>query len=88
MAASRLAADDNDVVRCFSGEPGGGGSSGGYQMLCLEIVGQAFLWHQVRCIVAVLLLVGQGLEEPEVGLHTTRGWLTHLLLSAANRNCL
>ncbi|KAG0429987.1 hypothetical protein HPB47_023101 [Ixodes persulcatus] len=49
-----------------SGEPGGGGSSGGYQMLCLEIVGQAFLWHQVRCIVAVLLLVGQGLEEPEV----------------------
>ena len=31
-----------------------------------EIVGQAFLWHQIRCIVHVLFLVGKGLEEPEV----------------------
>lgn len=38
----------------------------GYKMFCLKIVGQAFLWHQVRCIVAVLLLVGQGLEDPSV----------------------
>lgn len=30
------------------------------------VVGTAFLWHQVRCMVAVLLLVGQGLEEPSV----------------------
>ncbi|XP_075740321.1 tRNA pseudouridine(38/39) synthase-like isoform X1 [Rhipicephalus microplus] len=37
-----------------------------YDLLCLEIVGQAFLWHQVRCIVAVLLLIGQRLEEPQV----------------------
>jgi tRNA pseudouridine38/39 synthase len=28
--------------------------------------GSAFLWHQVRCMVAVLFLVGQGLEKPEV----------------------
>ncbi|EXJ82829.1 hypothetical protein A1O3_06644 [Capronia epimyces CBS 606.96] len=28
--------------------------------------GSAFLWHQVRCMVAVLFLVGQGLEEPSV----------------------
>ena len=28
--------------------------------------GSAFLWHQVRCIAAVLLLVGQGLEAPGV----------------------
>ncbi|KAI9491350.1 pseudouridine synthase, partial [Zychaea mexicana] len=32
----------------------------------LEIKGTAFLWHQVRCIVSILLLVGQRLEEPEV----------------------
>ncbi|XP_049275220.1 tRNA pseudouridine(38/39) synthase isoform X1 [Rhipicephalus sanguineus] len=38
----------------------------GYDLFCLEIVGQAFLWHQVRCIVAVLLLIGQRLEEPQV----------------------
>lgn len=28
--------------------------------------GSAFLWHQVRCMVAVLFLVGQGLEKPEI----------------------
>lgn len=29
----------------------------------LTLVGQAFLWHQVRCIMGVLLLIGQGKEE-------------------------
>ncbi|XP_052901942.1 tRNA pseudouridine(38/39) synthase [Anopheles moucheti] len=38
----------------------------GYNMLCVELTGKAFLWHQVRCIMAVLLLVGQGKEEPSV----------------------
>ncbi|ETI25647.1 tRNA pseudouridine(38-40) synthase [Cladophialophora carrionii CBS 160.54] len=28
--------------------------------------GTAFLWHQVRCMVAVLFLVGQGLEDPSI----------------------
>ncbi|KAK5475400.1 pseudouridine synthase deg1 [Exophiala xenobiotica] len=28
--------------------------------------GTAFLWHQVRCMVAMLFLVGQGLEEPSL----------------------
>ncbi|KAI9594289.1 pseudouridine synthase [Syncephalis fuscata] len=28
----------------------------------LDMKGTAFLWHQVRCMMAVLLLVGQGLE--------------------------
>ncbi|XP_053658948.1 tRNA pseudouridine(38/39) synthase [Anopheles marshallii] len=37
-----------------------------YNMLCVELTGKAFLWHQVRCIMAVLLLVGQGKEEPSV----------------------
>lgn len=30
------------------------------------VTGVAFLWHQVRCMSAVLLLVGQGLEEPGI----------------------
>eukprot|EP00439_Symbiodinium_sp_Y106_P064253 s1891_g10.t1 len=30
------------------------------------VTGVAFLWHQVRCMAAVLLLVGQGLEQPSV----------------------
>ncbi|KAI9691346.1 MAG: hypothetical protein M1820_009725 [Bogoriella megaspora] len=31
-----------------------------------DVDGSAFLWHQVRHMVAVLFLVGQGLERPEV----------------------
>ena len=31
-----------------------------------QIEGQAFLWHQVRCMVAVLFFVGRGLEDAEV----------------------
>jgi len=32
----------------------------------LTITGQAFLWHQIRCIVAVLFLIGQGRENPSI----------------------
>jgi len=28
--------------------------------------GTAFLWHQIRCMVSVLMLVGRGLEQPSV----------------------
>lgn len=31
-----------------------------------NVHGSAFLWHQVRCMVAVLFLVGQGLERPDI----------------------
>ena len=32
----------------------------------LQITGIAFLWHMVRCIMAVLFMVGEGLEQPDV----------------------
>lgn len=32
----------------------------------LVILGQSFVWHQIRCIAAVLIYVGKGLEEPEI----------------------
>jgi tRNA pseudouridine38/39 synthase len=32
----------------------------------LQIKGQAFLWHQIRCIAAVVFMVGNGLEPPDV----------------------
>ncbi|XP_075165693.1 tRNA pseudouridine(38/39) synthase isoform X2 [Haematobia irritans] len=38
----------------------------GYSMYYLEIKANAFLWHQIRCIMAILLLIGQEKEEPEV----------------------
>lgn len=31
-----------------------------------NVRGTAFLWHQVRCMMAVLFLVGKGLEDPEI----------------------
>jgi tRNA pseudouridine38/39 synthase len=42
------------------------GDDSPYQMCVMTITGQAFLWHQVRCMAAILLLIGQGLEQPEV----------------------
>lgn len=53
-------------------------TGGGEDMFYFEVCGQAFLWHQVRCMMAVLFLVGRRLEEPEV---------MSLLLSSA-RECL
>ena len=37
-----------------------------YDICCLIIKSKAFLWHQIRCIVAVLLMIGEGLEEETV----------------------
>lgn len=31
-----------------------------------HVRGSAFLWHQIRCMVAILFLVGQGLESPRL----------------------
>ncbi|XP_031275559.1 tRNA pseudouridine(38/39) synthase isoform X2 [Pistacia vera] len=39
---------------------------GDNQLCAIKIRGTAFLWHQVRCMVAVLLMIGQGLESDEV----------------------
>ncbi|XP_047306626.1 tRNA pseudouridine(38/39) synthase [Impatiens glandulifera] len=36
------------------------------QLWVVKIKGTAFLWHQVRCIVAVLFLIGKGLESPDL----------------------
>ena len=36
------------------------------RVFAFEVRGRGFLWHQVRCLIAVLLNVGQRLEKPEV----------------------
>ncbi|KAK4253040.1 hypothetical protein QN277_010875 [Acacia crassicarpa] len=36
------------------------------QLWVIKIKGTAFLWHQVRCMVGVLFMVGKGLESPDV----------------------
>lgn len=37
-----------------------------YTMCLLTVAGKAFLWHQIRCVVAVLFRVGEGKESPGV----------------------
>jgi len=37
-----------------------------HDMCHVEIVGDAFLWHQVRCIVSVLFNIGRQLEAPTI----------------------
>ncbi|XP_037090899.1 tRNA pseudouridine(38/39) synthase-like [Pollicipes pollicipes] len=43
-----------------------GGADDGYQMCQLVVRGNAFLWHQIRCMMAVLFLVGEHLEDASV----------------------
>ena len=38
----------------------------GPKVYTFTVHGSAFLWHQVRCMVGLLFLVGQGLEEPSL----------------------
>ncbi|KAF9603976.1 hypothetical protein IFM89_039330 [Coptis chinensis] len=40
--------------------------SEGDELLAMTIKGSAFLWHQIRCMVAVLFMTGHGLEVPDV----------------------
>jgi tRNA pseudouridine38/39 synthase len=44
---------------------GGAGANEHLQLCAFTIKGRAFLWHQVRCMVAVLFLIGQGYEPVE-----------------------
>lgn len=41
-------------------------SSRDSEMMVFHVKGSAFLWHQVRCMMAVLFLVGEGREKPEI----------------------
>ena len=47
-------------------EASGVGGGGGPQVYEFVLHGSAFLWHQVRHMVAILFLIGQGLEKPEL----------------------
>jgi tRNA pseudouridine38/39 synthase len=38
--------------------------TGPIQLYTFTVQGSAFLWHQVRCMVGILFLIGQGLEKP------------------------
>lgn len=47
----------------------GGAESGlrdPFRLCQFEVMGQAFLYHQVRCMMAILFLIGQRMEGPEI----------------------
>lgn len=48
------------------GEGERGVATHGPQLYWFEVRGSAFLWHQVRHLIAVLFLVGQGYEQPSI----------------------
>ncbi|KAG7400878.1 tRNA pseudouridine synthase 3 [Phytophthora boehmeriae] len=51
-----------EIVEC----PGQRAEDPSQQMFRCEVFGRAFLWHQVRCMVEVLFLVGSGREKPSI----------------------
>ena len=60
-AGAQLAPSQLATSQLAAGEPPG--------VAHIEVVGTAFLWHQVRCIASVLFLVGLGREPPGVVRH-------------------
>lgn len=51
-----------DVLPCQDQNP----NNQGFNMFYFQITANAFLWHQIRCILAVLVLIGQEKEQPSV----------------------
>ena len=37
-----------------------------FELYYLVVRGNAFLWHQIRCIVQVLFSIGNGFDEPNI----------------------
>jgi tRNA pseudouridine38/39 synthase len=62
-----LTADGADGIKTMARQMGiGSFVDEGPAIYTFSVHGSAFLWHQVRCMVAILFLVGQGLEEPSI----------------------
>jgi tRNA pseudouridine38/39 synthase len=62
-----LTADGADGIQTMARQMGiGSFVDEGPRVYTFSVHGSAFLWHQVRCMVAILFLVGQGLEEPSI----------------------
>ncbi|XP_058790728.1 tRNA pseudouridine(38/39) synthase [Phymastichus coffea] len=51
-------------ITCILKEPNDKNS--GYDMCQLTIKSNAFLWHQIRCIMGILFLIGREQEKPEI----------------------
>lgn len=57
---------DSDSRKGEKGEKEEGDNVSPYDVLCVTITGSGFLWHQIRCILSLLFLVGEGKESPDI----------------------
>ncbi|KAH8677298.1 pseudouridine synthase [Xylariales sp. PMI_506] len=57
---------DQDEFRAQQAGAGVMAGEKGPKVYYFHVRGSAFLWHQIRCMVAVIFMVGQGLEEPAI----------------------
>ena len=60
------ASDGYTTDTLFAPESRNAGLLSNPDLFYFEVRGSAFLWHQVRHLVAILFLVGQGYEEPSI----------------------
>ena len=55
-----------NFVRRIDSADVSGKDGDGYSMCVFTVVSKAFLWHQIRCIMALVFMVGKGLEKPSI----------------------
>ena len=41
-------------------------STNNFEMCVFSIQGKAFLWHQIRAIMSILILIGEKKEDPDI----------------------
>jgi tRNA pseudouridine38/39 synthase len=56
----------NAEIHMIAKNSSNGDNNADYDMFYVEIHGRSFLWHQIRCVMTILLLIGQGRESPKV----------------------
>ena len=62
-----LDSEGNNTTAQDTGGTEGDHQNQQYRRPCyLEIQGQAFLWHQIRCIASIMFMVGKGIESPTI----------------------
>ncbi|CAF3366417.1 unnamed protein product [Rotaria socialis] len=54
---------DNVTVEQLNSDHDLNSNNSGYEMCELLVHGSGFLWHQIRCVVAILISIGQGKED-------------------------
>lgn len=66
VSPQRIYCVTSNVEATHSNDSSTSSPSSPRDMCHIEIVGQAFLWHQIRCIMSILFHIGRGQESPEL----------------------